>query len=162
MADRQTAAGREPGTNATTGSIAAEANRSDLPEWMDRAMRQGVKPEQALACIGLGLMNQLRAGGTDLPWLWNEEESQDEGGVDLPGLHQRLETIQLALQTGAPLSTAEVSELLGARPGAAEVRRGGIVATRVSRNVWKLSRVSDADAEDRQSNALREGFRRRL
>jgi hypothetical protein len=56
-------------------------------------------------------------------------------------LRQRLELTQLALSTGAPLSTAEVTYLMGARPGSARVERGGLRARRVNRNVWKLSRV---------------------
>ena len=66
--------------------------------------------------------------------------------------------MQLALDTGAPLSTAEVSLLLGARPGSSVVQRGGLRARRLSRNVWKLSRA----AEETERGGFSEGFRRRL
>lgn len=129
-----------------------------LPEWMAQAVRQGVQPEQALAFIGLGLMGKLAEGGAALPWIWNEEE--DGGSVDTNALRQRLELVQLALQTGAPLSTAEVTHLMGARPGAAVVQRGGLSARRLARNVWKLSRASEES--ERGTPAFGEGFRRRL
>jgi hypothetical protein len=127
-----------------------------MPDWLARAVEQGVKPEQALACIGLGLMQRLADGPQDAPWLWNEEE--DGGSADLAALRQRLELVQLAIDTGAPLSTAEVSQLLGARPGAAVVQRGGLRARRLSRNVWKLSRAT----EEGERSGFGEGFRRRL
>lgn len=54
-------------------------------------------------------------------------------------LNDRLEALERAVRTGAPLTTAEVSWLLGARPGAASVTRGRVTATRHGRNVWSLS-----------------------
>ena len=47
--------------------------------------------------------------------------------------------------------------LLGARPGTEKVERGGLVARRVSRNVWRLSKAEERDRSDRY-----DGFRRRL
>ncbi|MEI7665693.1 MAG: hypothetical protein WCI65_06570 [Synechococcaceae cyanobacterium ELA263] len=139
-------------------AIPSEDNRATWPDWIAQAAEQGIKPEQALAFIGLGLMRRMAAAGQDQPWIWNDE--QDGGQADLAGLRQRLELTQLALQTGAPLSTAEVSQLLGARPGAAQIERGGLVARRLSRNVWKLSRA--AESAERASTSFSEGFRRRL
>lgn len=95
--------------------------------------------EQTLALVGMGMMQKLAANG-DLPWSWSEAE--DGGSCDVAALRQRLELTQLALQTGAPLSTAEVTYLMGARPGGPDVERGGLRAKRVSRNVWKLSEAS--------------------
>ena len=83
----------------------------------------------------------------------------DRGDHHACQLRQRLELTALAIDTGAPLSTAEVSLLLGARPGHERVERGGLVARRISRNVWRLSRL---DQEDRQSSYRTDGFRRRL
>jgi hypothetical protein len=80
--------------------------------------------------------------------------------ADLVALRQRLELTQLAIDTGAPLSTAEVTQLMGARPGGSQVQRGGLTARRLSRNVWKLSR-SDEE-QDRAGYGFSEGFRRRL
>ena len=71
-------------------------------------------------------------------WDCLPEESQEK--TDLLALRQRLEITALAIETGAPLSTAEVTQLLGARPGSEKAERGGLSAKRISRNVWKLSR----------------------
>ena len=96
-----------------------------------------LKAEQALGLIGVGLMQKMsREGLSTLDW---SAESNNER-ADLNSLKQRLELIALAIDTGAPLSTSEVSQLLGARPGASRTERGGLVATRISRNVWKLTR----------------------
>jgi len=129
-----------------------------MPEWINQAAEQGIKPEQVLAVLGLGMMGKMFNPGGELPWSWQGEENC--GQADLAGLRQRLELIQLALQTGAPLSTAETSQLLGARPGAAVIERAGLVARRVSRNVWKLSRA--AETAERPATGFNEGFRRRL
>ncbi len=103
-----------------------------------KALQDGadLNAEQTLALVGMGLMQKMAASG-ELPWIWSDAE--DGGNCDVAALRQRLELTQLALQTGAPLSTAEVTYLMGARPGSAEVERGGLRARRVSRNVWKLS-----------------------
>jgi hypothetical protein len=53
-------------------------------------------------------------------------------------LLDRLQAVALALETGAPLTTAEVRQLLGVWPGSAEVHRGRIVARRHGRNAWTL------------------------
>ena len=108
--------------------------------------------DQALGMVSFGLMQRLvQEGQVDLPWL----ESQGNADAEcLRQLRQRLELTSLAIETGAPLSTSEVSLLLGARPGSEKVERGGLVARRVSRNVWRLSKRDDSDRYD--------GFRRRL
>jgi hypothetical protein len=160
MAAKRTSATAEAATaEATTAEPFPGSGGANLPEWMAQAVQQGVKPEQALAFIGLGLMGKLADGGKDLPWIWNEED--DGGSFDGTSLRQRLELVQLALQTGAPLSTAEVTHLMGTRPGAAVVQRGGLTARRLSRNVWKLSR-SNEDGERGSNPTFSEGFRRRL
>lgn len=112
--------------------------------------------DQALGMVSFGLMQRLAQDGqVDLPWLESKSSSETE---QVRQLKQRLELTALALETGAPLSTSEVSFLMGARPGAERVQRGGLVARKVSRNVWRLSRVDQNDA-----NGFRQdGFRRRL
>jgi hypothetical protein len=102
-----------------------------------------VRPEQALALVGMGLLQKMAANG-ELPWVWSEGE--DAGSCDPGALRNRLELTDLALKTGAPLSTAEVTYLMGARPGTAVVERGGLKARRVSRNVWKLSQSSGSES----------------
>ncbi|MDI9405225.1 MAG: hypothetical protein QM522_00835 [Chitinophagaceae bacterium] len=126
------------------------------PDWLAAATAQGIKPEQALALIGLGLMQRLGDSSTVNPWSWMEAD--DGGQADLTSLRQRLELTQLALQTGAPLSTAEVTALLGARPGGPVVERGGLKARRLSRNTWKLSRIEGGGS----GTTVQDGFRRRL
>jgi hypothetical protein len=49
---------------------------------------------------------------------------------------------------------------LGARPGAAVVERGGLVARRCGRNVWKLSRSEQP--KEQPSGSFQESWRRRL
>lgn len=137
-----------------------------LSRWLAEGIDQGAGPEQTLALIGLGLMRRLAASGQDLPWYWVEEEGSHP---DLSRLRQRLELTQLAIRTGAPLTTAEVTQLLGARPTTSVVERGGLMARRLGRNVWKLSRSGD-DQVDGQSgrqdvpvaSAFQESLRRRL
>jgi len=129
---------------------------SVLPEWMAQ-VAHGVQPDQALALIGLGLIGRLGAENQG-PWIWNGEE--DAGSADLSALRQRLELVDLALRTAAPLSTAEVTQLFGARPGAAVVERGGLVARRCGRNVWKLSRSEQP--KEQPSSSFQESWRRRL
>lgn len=67
--------------------------------------------------------------------------------ADGDGLLQRIEAAERALRTGFPLSTAEVAWIIGARPGAAVVDRGGIRAERLARNVWRLSAASPDSAD---------------
>lgn len=129
----------------------ASTDSATTAEWINRAIDEGVKPEQALAFIGLGLMHRLGNAEASFAPLGGDPGET----ADLSALRQRLELTDLAIRTGAPLTTAEVSALLGARPGAAEVERGGLVARRVSRNVWKLSRQADRPQTD-------DAFRRRF
>jgi hypothetical protein len=134
-----------------------------MADWLAEASAQGIKPEQALALIGLGLYQRLRSSGDTPTWIWSE--SEDGGSADLASLRQRLELTHLAIQTGAPLSTAEVTALLGARPGSSVVERGGLRARRLSRNVWKLSQADGASDEGRDGGfggGFGSGFRRRL
>ena len=108
--------------------------------------------DQALGMVSFGLMQRLaQEGHVELPWL----ESPTNADADrLRQLRQRLELTRLAIETGAPLSTAEVSLLLGAKPITERIERGGLVAKRISRNVWRLSKQDDSERYD--------GFRRRL
>lgn len=117
-----------------------------------------LKAEQALGFIGMGLMQKMMHEGAN-GWTWSQPEAS--GQADLLALRQRLELTSLAIQTGAPLSTAEVSKLLGARPGSKEVTRGGLVAKRVSRNVWKLSIAGKASGRN-EDGFNGDGLRRRL
>lgn len=127
--------------SASTGSTNDSRPLQDASYAAAADELNGVKPEQALALVGMGLMRKMAANG-DLPWMWSEAE--DGGRCDVASLRQRLELTDLALRTGAPLSTAEVTYLMGARPGGEAVERGGLRARRLSRNVWKLSQSEGA------------------
>jgi len=138
--------------SASNGSAKTAKAASHEP-----AVEQGeVRPEQALALVGMGLLQKMAANG-ELPWNWNEAE--DGGACDPGALRNRLELTDLALRTGAPLSTAEVTYLMGARPGAAVIERGGLKARRVSRNVWKLSQGSGS-SESSGFGSFNDGRRR--
>ena len=94
-----------------------------------------LKAEQTLGLIGLGLMQKMSREGVS-GWDWASENNGEK--ADLVALRQRLEMTALAIETGAPLSTSEVTQLLGSRPGSSRTERGGLIARRISRNVWKL------------------------
>ena len=101
-----------------------------------------LKPEQALGLVGLGLMQKISHGNSTRLRLVEDNDEK----FDFHLLKERLEMTALALETGAPLSTAEVSHLLGAKPGSAKAERGGLVAKRLSRNVWKLYKADKESA----------------
>ena len=105
------------------------------------AIPTDLNPQQALGLVGLGMMQKISENGTSRLRLVED----NEGKYDLNGLRQRLELVALAIDTGSPLSTSEVSYLLGARPGSSQTKRGGLLAQKISRNVWKLSRNEDKD-----------------
>lgn len=139
--------------SASSVSAASSKGAASLQDVTD------LNADQALALVGMGLMQKMAASG-ELPWVWNDGE--DGGSCDVSALRQRLELTHLALQTGAPLSTAEVTYLMGARPGGAEVERGGLRARRVSRNVWKLSEARNTErrGEVAQLSSFNDGRRR--
>tara|TARA_Y100001968_G_scaffold327120_1_gene371527 strand:- start:1355 stop:1726 length:372 start_codon:yes stop_codon:yes gene_type:complete len=99
-----------------------------------------LKAEQALGLVGMGLMQKITSDGkSGLNWLFEDNEEK----ADLVSLRQRLELTSLAIETGAPLSTAEVGHLMGVRPTSSKIERGGLVARRISRNVWRLNRAEN-------------------
>ncbi len=167
MTTRRSASAPSSSSESPASGVAGETHplrpspdQDTVSEWITRALDEGVRPEQALAFIGLGLMRRMGSVAGDGFGDWKETGEADHP-VDLGGLRQRLEITDLAIRTGAPLSTAEVAQLMGARPGASLVERGGLTARRLGRNVWKLSRSADGDRDDR-SASFSEGFRRRL
>ena len=101
-----------------------------------------LNPDQTLGLVSLSLMQKLSQRDPGLSWL---AEGNSEM-LNLKKLRDRLELTDLALKTGAPLSTSEVSSLMGAKPGKSKVERGGIIATRISRNVWKLSKSNNENS----------------
>ena len=95
--------------------------------------------EKTLGLVSLSLMQKLSQKDPTFSWLIDENyESKN-----LNNLRCRLELTELAIKTGAPLSTSEVSILMGAKPGKSKVERGGLLATKISRNVWKITKLND-------------------
>jgi hypothetical protein len=63
---------------------------------------------------------------------------ESDGAHEIELLRARLAALRDAVDLGAPLTTAEVSTLLGARPGGAAVVRGRLRAVREARNCWTI------------------------
>ena len=101
-----------------------------------------LSPDQTLGLVSLSLMRKLSQKDPSFSWL--EEDKSDK--MDLKNLRDRLELTQLALNTGAPLTTAEVTTLIGAKPGKAKLERAGLLATKIARNVWRLSKKSQVNS----------------
>ena len=97
-----------------------------------------LSPDQTLGLVSLTLMQKLSQKDPSFSWLIDDNKELR----NMKNFRNRLELIDLALKTGAPISTAEVSFLMGAKPGKSRVVRGGLIAVKVSRNVWKISKNS--------------------
>lgn len=63
---------------------------------------------------------------------------ESDGTQRVEQLRSRLAALRDAVDMGAPLTTAEVALLLGARPGGDEVVRGRLRAVREARNCWTI------------------------
>ena len=98
--------------------------------------------DKTLGLVSLSLMQKLSQKDPSFGWLIDKNPDSK----NLNNLRDRLELTELAIKTGAPLSTSEVSILMGAKPGKSKVERGGILATRISRNVWKISKLNDENS----------------
>ncbi len=57
----------------------------------------------------------------------------------------RLEAAERAIRSGLGLTTAEVTWILGVRPGSSPLTRGDITATRTGWNCWRLESADSAD-----------------
>ena len=95
--------------------------------------------DKTLGLVSLSLMQKLSQKDPTFSWLIDENNESK----NLNNLRYRLELTELAIKTGAPLSTSEVSILMGAKPGKSKVERGGLLATKISRNVWKITKLND-------------------
>ena len=95
--------------------------------------------DKTLGLVRLSLMHKLSQKDPSFSWLIDENSESK----NLNNLRNRLELTELAINTGAPLSTSEVSILMGAKPGKSKVERGGLLATKISRNVWKITKLND-------------------
>ena len=98
-----------------------------------------LSPDQTLGLVSLTLMQKLSQKDPSFSWLIDDNKDLR----NMKNLRNRLELIDLAIKTGAPISTAEVSFLMGAKPGNSRVERGGLIAIKVSRNVWRITKNSN-------------------
>tara|TARA_Y100000589_G_C26663305_1_gene430851 strand:- start:74 stop:442 length:369 start_codon:yes stop_codon:yes gene_type:complete len=103
------------------------------------ANQNELSPDQTLGLVSLSLMQKLSQKDPSFSWLVDDNPNR----ANFKKLRDRLELTELAIKTGAPLSTLEVSSLMGAKPGKSRVERGGLLATKISRNVWKISKMKD-------------------
>ena len=69
-----------------------------------------LSPDQTLGLVSLSLMQKLSQKDPSFSWLVDTKPDQ----INLKKLRDRLELIELAINTGAPLTTSEVSILMGA------------------------------------------------
>ena len=97
-----------------------------------------LSPDHTLGLVSLTLMQKLSQKDPSFSWLIDDNKDLR----NMKNLRNRLELIDLAIKTGAPISTAEVSFLMGAKPGNSRVERGGLIAIKVSRNVWRIAKNS--------------------
>tara|TARA_Y100001978_G_scaffold154059_1_gene139432 strand:- start:136 stop:504 length:369 start_codon:yes stop_codon:yes gene_type:complete len=95
-----------------------------------------LSPDQTLGLVSLSLMQKLSQKDPSLNWLIEDNKDLQ----NLKSFRNRLELVDLAIKTGAPISTSEVSFLMGAKPGKSRIERAGLVAIKVSRNVWKVAK----------------------
>ena len=112
---------------------------STKKEIKTQSSKEEFNPDQTLGLVSLSLMQKLYQKDPSISWLIDDNASKK----NLKNLRERLELTELAIKTGAPLSTSEVSLLMGAKPGKSKVERGGLLATKISRNVWKISKMKD-------------------
>ena len=101
-----------------------------------------LSPDQTLGLVSLSLMQKLSQKDPSFSWLIDNKSEK----VNLKNLRDRLELTQLAINTGAPLTTSEVTALIGAKPGKSKLERAGLLATKIARNVWKLSKARQGNS----------------
>ena len=88
------------------------------------ASENELSPDQTRGLVSLSLMQKLSQKDPSFSWLVDTKSEQ----LNLKNLRDRLELTELALKTGAPLTTSEVSILMGAKPGKSKIERGGLLA----------------------------------
>ena len=101
-----------------------------------------LSPDQTLGLVSLSLMQKLSQKDPSFNWLLDDKSDK----ANLKNLRERLELTELALNTGAPLTTSELTALIGAKPGKSKLERGGLLATKIARNVWRLSKISKGNS----------------
>ena len=127
------------------------AEQEALLEAYAEALGKGATGTEALAAVGLqpippesdGPAGLIPMDSTGIDGLIPLDSNGPPPRVpaESTGIQQlraRLAALRDAVELGAPLSTAEASLLMGARPGGAVVVRGRLRAVRESRNCWTI------------------------
>jgi hypothetical protein len=105
------------------------------------ALARGFTTAEALASVGRpGALVESDGAAGLVPMDSIEPAPADpvESDGAVRTLRDRLAALRDAIDLGAPLTTAEVALLLGARPGGAVVVRGRLRAVREGRNLWTI------------------------
>ena len=117
------------------------AKQLPIMEGMARQLRDG----RSLADLTAMVPSRTIRDHPTVPPGWSEtvpdHVADSLGSSRTLNLLERLQAIDVAIATGAPLSTADVEQLLGARPGGHEVARGRVLAVREARNCWRLESI---------------------
>jgi hypothetical protein len=121
---------RFPGSAAAVSMLTAEQAAI-----MDRAAEQVAAGRSIAELTAITTRPRTAVNTTD------EAQGGKVTAQDQAALLARLEAAERAIRSGLPLTTGEVTWIMGARPGAATVTRGRIIATRHGRNVWSLARI---------------------
>jgi hypothetical protein len=143
----------EPQRRRVAGRVEVwlSAEQEELLDLYAAALGNGATAAEALAAVGLsaapmdsngstGLIPVDSAGTAGLVPL-ESDGPHPAAPMESDGIHQlraRLAALRDAVELGAPLSTAEASLLMGARPGGAVVVRGRLRAVREARNCWTI------------------------
>jgi hypothetical protein len=115
------------------------------------ALGRGLSTAEALAAVGRTAPMESDGPGSIVPMESDgsaalvpvDSDGEPPAGPmesdgELQRIRRRLAALRDAIELGAPLSTAEVALLLGARPGGASVTRGRLRAVREARNLWTI------------------------
>lgn len=123
----------EPDTRPVPGSRRQVAFLSPDQERMMRAMIDRLRTGTSLAKLRAEAAAAIeRVESRTVP---DDPEPPAETAEPLP-LLDRLQALDTAMRTGAPLTTADVRALLLVWPGSAVVQRGRLQARRLGRNHW--------------------------
>ncbi len=110
-------------------------------------LSNGLSPAEVAAMVQAGTVlpdvAQESKPPAEVSDVSGEQSPDGQEAVHPLSLIERLEAVQLAIETGAPLSTADVSVLLGARLGGEAVTRGRVTARHRGHNVWTLEPSQD-------------------
>lgn len=143
----------EPQRRRVAGRVEVwlSAEQEALLDAYAEALGKGATAAEALAAVGLpaappesdgaaGLIPVESAGPAGLVPLDSNGPPPavppDSAGIQQ--LRARMAALRDAVELGAPLSTAEVALLMGARPGGAVVVRGRLRVVREARNLWTI------------------------